>query len=457
MENVLPQIKTIFNPISFGTFKPTTYKPEQEDMGLLQRSMSELEARQKDASLQRQALDKTLAEIQSKLHNDDETNAWFTDYKNNILDRINSHINTGNYGVALREAIEEAGKVVDDQRVQGRLKSEANYQKAMEEIDKRRLSGDISKETAEYAKFINPYYHFDHYNKKGEVTGGSDWEATNVVNDINWAETSLLAFKLINPDVISTDSQWSSQDAYLKNYSATGEPIKDPKTGEILNDSKNAGVETLPDGTKLTVAYGGRNFNRHSEVTKEQIAQNINNILNGIPDGRAKVEQAFKVAKYQYDKLNVELKHLQESQRIQYTPERAKEIADLEKMMQDRSSIISANGQILPNTLENYTTYAVNMIYNNMINTNLAYVHDDKATDSTKRYGLVHYPESGGRSSGGGGSRTDADDETNKPEGGNSVEQDARSNFSALQPNRNADSLAHSYAKEAEDLMAEFD
>ena len=97
---------TVFNPIEF--------KPVEADYNILNKSMALQEARQREAQEKTTAVDTALGEIEMNLHNDPETNQWWSDYKNNIKNTIATAANVGDYASAINIATQQAGKITSD-------------------------------------------------------------------------------------------------------------------------------------------------------------------------------------------------------------------------------------------------------------------------------------------------------------------------------------------------------
>lgn len=268
----MPDIHTMslktaqFNP---AVFTPSQYEFQGADMSLLERSLAQREARMKEAAQNKSALDRTLGELETKLNPAEAE--WFEGYKNDIRNQIQSSIDSGDYGAAIRNAIMLAGSTIQDPRILGRIRSQEAYQKELQTQQARRDRGEISQNTYDWWANKNKYSYTDNIDSNGNYIEGSPWEAKNrPVKDINWAEQAATAFKLITPKKGST--------------------------------TKGGGHSTTnADGT------GGGNkwskSNSTEQITVEDILGNIDELLKATPDGYRQAEQAYDVAVYDLERL----------------------------------------------------------------------------------------------------------------------------------------------------------
>lgn len=255
-----------FNPVGFT---PSQYEYQTADMGFLERSLAQKEARMKEAAQNASAIDRALGEIETKLNPSEAK--WFEGYKNNIRNQIQSSIDSGDYGAAVRDATRLAGTVVQDPRILGRIRSQESYEKELQTQQARRDRGEISQNTYDWWANKNKYSYTDNTDASGNYIEGSPWKAESTpVKDINWAEQAATAFKLITPK---------------KGSSTRG-------GGHSTTNADGTG-----DGNKWSRS------NSTEEITVEDILGNIDELLSAIPDGYRQAEQAYDVARFDLKRL----------------------------------------------------------------------------------------------------------------------------------------------------------
>lgn len=257
---------TQFNPV---VFTPSQYEFKEADMGYLERSLAQKEARMKEAVQNKSAIDRALGEIETKLNPSEAE--WFEGYKNDINNQIQTSLDSGDYGAVVRDATRLAGTVVKDPRIIGRIRAQESYDKELQIQQARRDRGEISQNTFDWWASHNKYSYTDNTDASGNYIEGSPWKAESTpVKDINWAEHAVTAYKLITP-----------------------------KKG---SSTKGGGHSTTnADGTG-----DGNKWSRSSsteEITVEDILGNIDELLSATPDGYRQAEQAFDVAMFDLNKL----------------------------------------------------------------------------------------------------------------------------------------------------------
>lgn len=260
-------LKTLqFTP---AVFTPSQYEFKEADMGFLERSLAQKEARMKEAAQNASAIDRALGEIETKLNPSEAK--WFEGYKSDVKNQIQSSIDSGDYGAAVRDATRLAGTVVEDPRIIGRVRSQEAYEKELQTQQARRDRGEISQNTYDWWSNKNKYSYIDNTDASGNYIEGSPWKAESTpVKDINWAEQAATAFKLITP---------------------------------------KKGASTKGGGHSTTNADGtgdGNKWSRSSsteKITVEDILGNIDELLSATPDGYRQAEQAFDVAMFDLKRL----------------------------------------------------------------------------------------------------------------------------------------------------------
>lgn len=324
----MPQMPTMsLKTIQFTptVFTPSQYEYQAADMGILERSLAQREARIKEAAQNKSAIDRTLGEIELKLNPSDAE--WFEGYKQDIKNQIQSSIDSGDYGEAIRTATYSAGSTVQDPRILGRIRSQEAYQKELQTQQARRDRGEISQNTYDWWVNNNKYSYTDAKDGNGNYVEASPWQAeTRPVADINWAEQATLAFKTITP--------------------------------KKANVSKSGGSSTTnTDGTGNGNKWN--NTNNIEKITVEDILTNIDELLSATPDGYRKAEQAYDVAVFDFNRLQEQYNSLDEDD-----PEKER----LGQQLDARKKLMYKNGSPI-----SYKEYYARMITDNRYAHTLAY------------------------------------------------------------------------------------
>lgn len=338
MANEIPNMSLKQATFNQGSFTPATYTPQMADMNILANSLSKMEARQEKAAEKQGAVDSALAKVESQLHNDKDTQQWFSNYKDNIQKQIQSQIDVGDYGNAIRVATKLADKVMLDPAVQGRLKAEEKYQQEVKTQQARRDKGEISQNTYDWWLSSNPYKYEDNYDSNGNIIGGTDYTSNfRPVADINWAAQAQAAFKMLTPD------KYSKSKDYAEN-----------------NNSNGVGTFTS------TSSHSTHTYER---IKKADILKNIESLLSSTSDGYRQAEQAFDVATYETSKMEQQYRDL-----IAKDPN-SDEAKNLKQKLEKRHQLMYRNGSPI-----NYKEYYARMVTDNMYAEGLAY---DWRTDNT--------------------------------------------------------------------------
>lgn len=309
------QNRMSLNTVGFTptVFNPLDYKPETVDYGILERSFARQEARQAAAAEKSSAVDVALGKIETELHNDPKTQEWFNNYKNNIRQQIANATEVGDYAEAVNVATRLAGQVSSDSAILGRVKANQEYQTKVDETHKRAVAGKISADTERWWLANNQFKYEDVTDDNGNIIGGTSYNTLQTpVDDINIAEFTQQAFKMITPKVTDTKT-------------------------------------TNADGT-------GSGYQRQW-VTRQQIVDNLNNILDETPGARTAMNQRYKVEQYNYQQLLADPN------------------ADLATVEKQRNKM-EKNGS--PITFEEF---CVRSIEESAISQNLAYDHRASVTD----------------------------------------------------------------------------
>lgn len=360
----MPEIPTLsLKTVQFvpTVFTPSQYEYKAADMSILERSLAQREARMKEAAQNKSAIDRTLGELELKLNPAEAE--WFEGYKQDIRNQIQSSIDSGDYGAAVRNATTLAGSVIQDPRILGRIRSQEAYNAELKTQQARRDSGDIFQNTYDWWVANNKYSYTDNTDASGNYIEGSPWKAESTpVKDINWAEQTATAFKLITP----------------KKRSST----------------KGGGHSTTnADGTG-----DGNKWSRSSsteQITVEDILDNIEDLLSATSDGYRQAEQAWNVAVFDYKRLEQKWKNAVASGSTDATK--------LGEQLEERKKLMYKNGSPI-----GYKEYYARMVTDNKYAHKLAYKWTTSGNESFKSndYQSAGYGVSGSLGSGLGSNST---------------------------------------------------
>lgn len=190
------------NPVinKYNDYQGVAITPSTVNYGILNDVVNSRIQAKKEASQQATAIDAALGAIEKGLHNDDKTNQWFSDYKQNVKNQITESIDIGNYNQAINTAIRLAGSMETDSALIGRLEANKNYKDWLDKLSKLRLNKDISKDTEEYFIEHNQFNYEDRFDSNGNVIKGNTYENLDIpVKDINIDDYIFKAFKLMTP------------------------------------------------------------------------------------------------------------------------------------------------------------------------------------------------------------------------------------------------------------------
>lgn len=256
--------------ITPATFSGYVYNPTTEfkhqDYDLLSRTIEARETRIDKANERKNAIDEALGKLESQLHNDEKTRTWFQNYKDSIQKEIANEINAGNYRSAIRLATNKASEIILNPEVQGRIKTNQQYQQIREE--QRKLAGNNQK-LFEYWINSNPYKYENVTDDTGKVISHKDYTPNfTLLGEPNLTGLASAAFKIITPEktASSTTKDYTS-DSYSREW-ITEQQIKD-NLGAILVDS----------GTSLAQIEQKYNYETYLLNKDKQRAEEINTQL----------------------------------------------------------------------------------------------------------------------------------------------------------------------------------
>lgn len=197
---------------------------------------------------------------------------WKTEYINNIQNQIDNASRFGNYSTALTTAIKLAGDAISDPGLRGRVRAQQDYKKFVEQTQART---DIDQRTKNWAIETNPYSYQDITDDNGNVVGGSNWTPENrPVGQIDLSRLGSLALSWVKPNKSSGTSAMFVDEE--------GNFTKDISKAVDVAYTTNSGVEYLG---------------------KDKLREAINAAIDMTPGGKAAIEQDYKVAEWEYNKL----------------------------------------------------------------------------------------------------------------------------------------------------------
>lgn len=179
-----------------AVFQGEEWSPTPFDYSVMERSLARQEERKEKATQQQTLVKQALGKAREQLHEDPETMAWFDEKANQIEQNIQDYANVGDFAGALNIAMEEAGNLANDAELAGRIKTNQQYKKTVEEV-KSRIGKGISQETFDWWLSKNPYSHENILNNEGKVIGSKEWQPDELpVDDFDFVNISNIAAKL---------------------------------------------------------------------------------------------------------------------------------------------------------------------------------------------------------------------------------------------------------------------
>ena len=357
----------VFKPADFD---PTVFVPQQEDMSLLQKSMQTLDERKERTDKQRAAIQSALAEVKLNAKED----AWKKNYIDNISKQIDSAAQFGDYSTALSVATTLAGTAMSDPALRGRMRANEQYEEEIKRQKARVDRGDISQNTYAWWLKNNPYSYSDITDENGDIVGGTEYEPTfRPANDINWASAAMAAFKMITPykSSVSTDGSTS---------------VTNHTTGDLTRGGK-----TYKSGE--SISSSGHSSFTEEKVTKEQIIARMEELLSSTPDGYRQAEQAYDVARFEFDNMLEEYGEL-----VKQDPN-SKKAKDLYQKLEARKHLMYNNASPI-----DYKEYYARMITNSLYADGLAYDWKTSSSGGSSSYSISDIGGSGGLGGSGRGS-----------------------------------------------------
>lgn len=250
--------------MSFGSFKSVnyTYVPKH-NLEVIGQTYDYLQQRHDAAVVQESELKKQIGQL--------ELNAQEDEFKqllvNNVQSKIDAAMVDDFKGYVLDDIVAEAGNIMSDPRVLGRLRAQQQYKTYHANLDART---DLSEDYKNYYRQMNTYHYKDKKDAAGNIIGGTEW--TPDKREVSEVPTTVIfnaAKNYISPDEGSTDS--------ITFLDANGNPTDDyneSATGEFF--------------TKTTTGY--------KAVPKEKVRAALMAAIEGTPGAKASFKQDYEIA-----------------------------------------------------------------------------------------------------------------------------------------------------------------
>lgn len=248
------------------------------DLNVLNNSLSTIHKGNLDAIQAQSKLKKAIADMDLNEAEDGFRQQLYDD----ITKTIEENSIAGNAYYALDDIIAKAGDIDSNPGLIGRLNAQAAYKKNIADLDERAKRGEITRDTAEWAKSLNPYHYEDNYQKDSDgnvvldeegnpkVIGGSTWTPTmSPVKDIDFNDVLKLAAAYTSPDAGGGTS--------VTFIDANGKPTTNPTNA----------IATLNKAT-----------NTWERLSPEKLRQGVAAAMNANPEYAAGLRQAYKVLEW---------------------------------------------------------------------------------------------------------------------------------------------------------------
>lgn len=301
-----------FNPTPF---QAVTFTPQSADTNILARSFDTVAQREKETSEKISALDQTFSQLRSKVHQDPETLKWFEDYTRAQKLKVRNYVDNYDFAGAINKATELAGEVINDPELNARIQSNTSRTNLENVLHKRVQEGKVNKSTERWFLNKKSPYKFIPKVENGVVVGGTMYDESELPYDDLSALDVLNAAKTIL------------------------EVHKDSRSSQSSKMTGTQGGE--PGETTTIIKTGGGSSTTHEWNTAQELWNNMDAIIDSIPDGRARIKQGFDAAMYEYEELENEIKYLRENN----TDGRyATDIKNKEEDLKKRQNLLYHNG-----------------------------------------------------------------------------------------------------------------
>lgn len=325
---------TVFTPYQFD------YKPR--DLSIMERSLATQEARQKEANEKRNAVDLALSGYEQQMHNDEQ--AFMSNYKADIEKEMQDRAAIGDYGSLLNYAINKPGEISKDSRILGRVKANNDFKEFQKLLQDKRNKGELSDDDFNYLQAVNKYSYEDKQ-IDGNFIQGDDWKASRTpVKSFNLDDLTTLAFKRVTPKKGATSSSG----------------------GGSSNVDKNGNILDITTGSKHSSSI------QYEKVILEDVREQLDTLINTIPDGLASVEQHFDSYNWKINQMEEEYNNIEDKN--------SSEAINLRQKINQRKALMYGIDNV-DNKTKNYKEFLARLITEDLITKHLVY--DWKFTDSS--------------------------------------------------------------------------
>ena len=264
-----------FTPTVFNALE---YKPLEVDYTPLARSFTMQEERKQKSIEQTNAVKTALGKARESLHKDKETLAWFDKKARDIEERLNAAAEVGDYAGAINLGIQQAGELANDAELNGRIRTNAEYESKKQRLQDLADKGKIKQETANYYLEKNPYSFKPIKDNEGNIIGAEEWDfAEQPVDDLDVGKLFLTAYGMITPTKTNR-----AKDNYSTNVNKDGTPNNITTTRQKSTES----------------------------VSEDDILRQSLTLLFADNDWEAKIKQMYNVAFNKYEKNKARLDEL---------------------------------------------------------------------------------------------------------------------------------------------------
>jgi hypothetical protein len=256
--------------INLTTFKNTPYNTDSIDMGIFQNSLKTIDANYKEAIKTKNAIKTSIASLDM----DSSEDEFKQKYADDIINKIDSSVEYGNFGSVLPMITQMAADVASDPRLLGRVQNNILHKQNDAELDKLAANGKITEDTADFYKEINPYHYEDKIDDNGNVTGFRRWTPNETpVDDVDFVKFMEEAKKIVEADSESGTgkAKWYDNGEIVDQWSPTAQLVKESKYGRTY-------------------------------ISKEKLMKAVEAVMEGTPGAAHAIDQKFRVTQWVADK-----------------------------------------------------------------------------------------------------------------------------------------------------------
>ena len=256
--------------INLTTFKNTPYNTDSIDMGIFQNSLKTIDANYKEAIKTKNAIKTSIASLDM----DSSEDEFKQKYADDIINKIDSSVEYGNFGSVLPMITQMAADVASDPRLLGRVQNNMLHKQNDAELDKLAANGKITEDTADFYKEINPYHYEDKTDDNGNVTGFRRWTPNEIpVDDVDFVKFMEEAKKIVEADSESGTgkAKWYDNGEIVDQWSPTAQLVKESKYGRTY-------------------------------ISKEKLMKAVEAVMEGTPGAAHAIDQKFRVTQWVADK-----------------------------------------------------------------------------------------------------------------------------------------------------------